>query len=292
MQEGTQPYPTAANRQSSSRFAPGRPVRIDGVGQPSYISRTTILPEGNMREPIEIFFWATPNCWKVTIALEEMELPYRIRPIAIGRGEQFHPEVLAASPNNRVPALVDKQQSISVFESGAILQYLARRAGRFYPDQDPARAEVDQWLFWQVAGVGPMFGQSSHFRIYAPSLVDDPAEIAYPTKRYDNEVNRLLGVLERRLADRDFVAGEYSIADMAIYPWATMAGFLGQELDLFPKVKAWLARIGARPAVQKGMAAGAELREPPPERGSEAHRLFAKALFGQTAAGTARCAEA
>lgn len=240
-----------------------------------------------MREPIEVLFWATPNCWKVTIALEEMQLPYRIRPVAIGRGEQFHPDVLAVSPNNRVPAVIDRMstgKSVSVFESGAILQYLARKTGSFYPDSDPERAEVDQWLFWQVAGIGPMFGQASHFRLYAPSLVDDASEIAYPTKRYDNEVNRLLGVLDRRLADRDFVAGEYSVADMAIYPWVTMTSFLGQSLDPFPNARAWLDRVGARPAVQRGMSVGAELRQPPPARGTDEHRQFAKALFGQTAA--------
>jgi glutathione S-transferase/GST-like protein len=247
-----------------------------------------------MPEPIEVFFWATPNCWKVTIALEEMGLPYVIRPVAIGQGEQFSPELLAVSPNNKVPAIIDPAgpdgAPVSAFESGAILQYLARKTARFYPAGEAARLEVDKWLFWQMAGVGPMFGQASHFRIYAPSLVDDALKIAYPMRRYDAEVNRLLGVLDRRLEGASFVAGDYSIADMAIYPWLSIAGFLGQDLSGFARVQSWLERVSARPAVQRGMAVGAELRSPPPERGTDEHRAFAAALFGQTAASIAQAA--
>jgi GST-like protein len=241
-----------------------------------------------MTAPIEVFFWTTPNAWKITLALEEMGLPYTIRPVAIGKGEQFKPEFLAISPNNRVPAIIDHNgpggEPISVFESGAILQYLGRKTGEFYPADERRRVEVDMWLFWQMAGVGPMFGQATHFNVYAPNLVDDAIKIEYSAKRYSNEANRLLGVLDRRLADQTFVAGDYSIADMALYPWVAMAGFFGQDMSAFPRVAAWLDRIAARPAVQRGMAAGAELRRPPPTPGSDEQREFARVLFGQTAA--------
>jgi GSH-dependent disulfide-bond oxidoreductase len=240
---------------------------------------------------IEVFFWATPNCWKITLALEEMGLPYTVRPVAIIRGEQFDPGFLARSPNNRVPAVTDPDgpggTPITLFESGAILQYLGRKTGLFYPADERGRAEVDQWLSWQIAGVGPMFGQASHFRNYAPALVDDPARLDYPARRYDNEVNRLLGVLDRRLGDRSFVAGEYSIADMALYPWIAYAGHMGQDMSAFSGVSGWLGRIGERPAAQRGMAVGAELRSSPPARGTDEHRKLAAALFGQTAASTA-----
>ena len=241
-----------------------------------------------MTTPIEVFFWTTPNAWKITLALEEMGLPYTIRPVAIGKGEQFKPEFLAISPNNRVPAIIDHEgpggTPVSVFESGAILQYLGRKTGEFYSAEERQRVEVDKWLFWQVAGVGPMFGQASHFNVYARSLVDDAIRIEYSAKRYSNEANRLLGVLDRRLADQTFVAGDYSIADMALYPWVATASFFGQDVSAFSHVVAWLDRIGARPAVQRGMAAGAELRRPPPAAGSEEQREFARALFGHTAA--------
>lgn len=244
-----------------------------------------------MTQPIELYFWPTPNGLKISIALEEMALPYVIKPVAIGKGEQFKPDFMAISPNNRMPAILDPDgpggEPISVFESGAILQYLGRKTGKFYPHDERARVEVDEWLFWQMAGVGPMFGQASHFRNYAPNLVDDPEKIAYGVTRYNNEVNRLLGVLERRLDGRDFVAGEYAIADMASYPWIKVAAVFGQDMSLFPRVQAWLDRIAARPAVQKGVIAGAELRRPPPVPGSDAAKQAAQALFGQTAASIA-----
>jgi len=244
-----------------------------------------------MPAPIDVFLWATPNCWKVTIALEEMELPYISRPVAIGKGEQFKPEFLTISPNNRVAAIVDPEGPgggpISVFESGAILHYLGRKTGKFYPADERSRAEVEQWLFWQMGGVGPMFGQASHFRNYAPNLVDDPIKIEYSTKRYDNEVNRLLGVLDRRLAGRNFVAGDYSIADMALYPWMAYARKLGQEINAFARVATWLDRVGAKPGVQRGMAVAADLPSSSPAAGSDEQREFTKALFGQTAASIA-----
>ncbi len=179
---------------------------------------------------------------------------------------------------------------MSVFESGAILQYLGRKTGRFYPHDQAERVEVEQWLFWQMAGVGPMFGQASHFLIYAPNLVDDPVQLEYSSKRYTSEVNRLLGVLDHRLAGRAFIAGGYSIADMAIYPWVTMVGNLGQEVGEFPRVRDWLARLADRPAVQRGMAAGADLGRASPARGSAEQTEFMQVLFGQTAATVAAAA--
>jgi GST-like protein len=241
-----------------------------------------------MPAPIDVSLWATPNSWKITIALEEMALPYNSRPVAIVRGDQFKPEFLAISPNNRIPAIVDPEgpegSPVSVFEWGTILHYPGRKTGKFYATDERGRLEVEQWLFWQMAGVGPMFGQASHFRNYAPNLIDDPIKLEYATKRYDNEVNRLLGVLDRRLADRSFVAGDYSIADMAIYPWAAYAGRLGQDLSTFAHVTAWLDRVGGRPAVQRGMVVGADLPSSLRTRGSDEQREFTRALFGQTAA--------
>jgi glutathione S-transferase len=244
-----------------------------------------------MTQPIELYFWPTPNGLKISIALEEMELPYVVKPVAIGKGEQFKPEFMAISPNNRMPAIVDPDgpggAPISVFESGAILQYLGRKTGKFYPRDERKRVEVDEWLFWQMAGVGPMFGQASHFKNYAPNLVDDPEKIAYGVARYNNEVNRLLGVLDRRLDGRDFVAGEYSIADIASYPWVKIAGVFDPDMSNFSRVQAWLDRVAARPAVQRGVIVGKELRRPPPAPGSDEQKEAAKALFGQTAASIA-----
>ncbi|MEZ5956249.1 MAG: glutathione S-transferase N-terminal domain-containing protein [Hyphomonadaceae bacterium] len=241
-----------------------------------------------MTQPIELFFWPTPNGLKISIALEEMGLPYVVRPLAIGKGDQFKPDFMAISPNNRMPAIVDPEgpggTPISVFESGAILQYLGRKSGKFYPSDERKRVEVDEWVIWQVANVGPMFGQASHFRNYAPNLVDDPEKIAYGVARYNNEVNRLLGVMERRLDGREFLAGDYSIADMATYPWVKIAAVFNQDMSNFPRVQAWIDRVAERPAVQRGVVVGKELRRPPPAPGSDEQKQAAKALFGQTAA--------
>lgn len=248
-----------------------------------------------MSNPIELYYWPTPNGWKISIALEEMGLPYELKAVNIGKGEQFTPEFLRISPNNRMPAIVDPQgpdgAAISVFESGAILQYLGRKTGKFYPKDERGRVVVDEWVMWQMGGVGPMFGQASHFRNYAPSLVDDPIKIEYGQTRYNNEVNRLLGVLERRLEGLDYVAGAYSIADMAIWPWVRIAAIFGQNMDEFPKTKAWIDRIAERPAVQKGVAVGADLRMRP-EAGSKEAEESRKALFGQTASSIAAAAKA
>jgi glutathione S-transferase len=237
-------------------------------------------------QPLEIWFWPTPNGRKITIACEEMAVPYVLKPVDIGRGEQFTPEFLAISPNNRMPAVVDPQgpdgKPISVFESGAILQYLGRKTGKFYPADERGRVEVDEWLFWQMAGLGPMAGQAHHFRGYAPAMFPDSRITAYGAARYTNEVNRLYGVLDHRLKGRDFVAGDYSIADMAIWPWVKPWKAQGQDLDEFPELKAWFARIEARPKVQAAMAAGEEVRRTLADNTKEAEEAR-KVLFGQRA---------
>ncbi|MGA0593786.1 glutathione S-transferase family protein [Enterovirga sp. CN4-39] len=190
--------------------------------------------------------------------LEECALPYRVHSVNIGKGDQFKPEFLALSPNGKMPAIVDPDgpdgRPISVFESGAILQYLGRKTGKFYPAEERARVEVEQWLFWQMAGLGPMAGQTHHFRIYAPE------KISYAIDRYTNETNRLYGVLDRRLADREFLAGDYSIADMATFPWAKLWERQGQDISSFSNMQRWLAAVAARPAVQRGLAINAEDR--------------------------------
>jgi glutathione S-transferase len=239
-----------------------------------------------MGDPIELYFWPTPNGWKISIALEEMELAYVLKPVNIGRGEQFAPAFLEISPNNRIPALVDPDgpggRAIALFESGAILQYLGRKTGKFYPRDERERVEVEQWLIWQVANLGPIAGQVSHFVNYAPKLIDDPSLIEYARTRYINELNRLYGVMERRLADRDYLAGAYSIADMASWPWTRNAHRLAQNWDDFPRLKQWVDRIHARPAVQRALKAGDELRQR--ELSKADVQAMAKNLFGQTAA--------
>jgi len=211
-----------------------------------------------MAQPIELYYWPTPNGHKITIALEEMGLPYEIRPVNIGKGEQFRPEFLAISPNNRMPAIIDPDgpdgQPISVFESGAILQYLGRKSGQFYGEDARNRVEVEEWLFWQVGGLGPMAGQTHHFRGYAPTMLADQRQVAYGAIRYTNETNRLYGVLNKRLDGRDFLAGGYSIADMAAWPWVTPWRAQGVIIDDFPNLKAWYERIEARSAVQRALA--------------------------------------
>lgn len=213
----------------------------------------------NGQRPIDLYYWPTPNGWKISIMLEECGLPYNVHMVNIGKGEQFEPEFLRISPNNKMPAIIDPDgpggTDISVFESGAILQYLGRKTGKFYPADERARVEVDQWLFWQMAGFGPMLGQTHHFRIYAPEKVQ------YAIDRYTNETNRLYGVLDKQLADRQFVAGDYSIADISIVGWAKLWEPQGQNIDDFPNVKRWLDEVLARPAVQRGLAVSAEARE-------------------------------
>ena len=236
--------------------------------------------------PIELYYWPTPNGWKITIALEEMGLPYVVKPINIGTGEQFKPDYLKISPNNRMPAIIDPEgpdgEPISVFESGAILQYLARKSGKFYGENARDQAAVEEWLFWQMGGLGPMAGQAHHFRSYAKAIEPDESKLEYGANRYTNEVNRLYGVIERVLGDgRDYVAGDYSIADMAIWPWILPEG-QGQDLDDFPLLKAWHERVGARPAVQTGRAVSKEMRGNLADD-SEGAEKARKLLFGQRA---------
>lgn len=211
-----------------------------------------------MAQPIELYYWPTPNGWKISIMLEECGLPYTLKPIHIGKGEQFAPEFLKIAPNNRIPAIVDPDgpggAPISVFESGAILQYLGRKTGKFYPADERARVAVEEWLFWQVGGLGPMAGQANHFRIYAPEKVQ------YGIDRYTNEVNRLYGVMNRRLEGRDYLAGDYSIADMACIGWAKSWERQGQDIKQFPHLERWIDRMLARPAVERGIALYAEER--------------------------------
>lgn len=241
-----------------------------------------------MGSPIEVHYWPTPNGHKVTIALEEMGLPYEIVPVNIGRGDQFKPQFLAISPNNRMPAIVDPDgpggQPISVFESGAILQYLGRKTGRFYGRDERERVAVEEWLMWQMANLGPNSGQANHFRHYAPTMTSDQRHLAYGAIRYSNEVHRLYGVLERRLDSREHLAGDYSIADMATAPWVSAWKALGIHLDDFPNVKAWHERVLARDAVARALAKGEEIRRGPGLNASgkdaEAAR---KILFGQRA---------
>lgn len=213
---------------------------------------------------IDLHYWPTPNGWKVSIALEEMGLPYRLHLVDIGKGEQFAPAFLKISPNNRMPAIVDPEgpdgAPVSVFESGAILQYLARKTGRFHGATERERIAVEEWLFWQVGGVGPMAGQAHHFLKYAPSM-DPPNDLPYAKDRYRREVARLYGVLDRRLEGNRFVAGEsFTIADMAIWPWAVLWEGQEQTLDDKPHMARWLDEVGTRPAVQRGRAVAAEKR--------------------------------
>jgi GSH-dependent disulfide-bond oxidoreductase len=202
--------------------------------------------------PIELYYWPTPNGWKISIMLEECALPYVVRPVDISKGEQFTQRFLAISPNNRIPAIVDPDgpggRPIAVFESGAILQYLGRKTGMFYPLDERARVAVDAWLFWQMGGLGPMAGQAVHFRRYAPE------QIPYALARYTDEVNRLYGVMNTRLATRDFLAGRYSIADIACVGWVRLAERQGQNLAQFPHLQRWFETIRVRPAVKRAFA--------------------------------------
>jgi GSH-dependent disulfide-bond oxidoreductase len=231
---------------------------------------------------IDLHYWTTPNGHKITIFLEEAGLPYTIIPVNIGKGDQFKPEFLRVAPNNRIPAIVDHEPAdggapISIFESGAILLYLAEKSGRFIPADARGRVEVTQWLFWQMAGLGPMAGQNHHFRNYAQE------KIPYAIDRYVNETNRLYGVLNKRLADRPFVAGSYSIADMAAYPWIVPHQNQGQSLDDFPHLKRWFETIKSRPAVIRAYDKAKAINTQPSVMTEESRRI----LFGQTAASVA-----
>jgi GSH-dependent disulfide-bond oxidoreductase len=227
---------------------------------------------------IDLYYWTTPNGHKITIFLEETELPYRIVPVNISKGEQFRPEFLSISPNNRMPAIVDPDPKdrgapISVFESGAILVYLAEKTGQYLPNDVRGRNTVLEWLFWQMGGLGPMAGQNHHFSQYAPE------KIPYAIERYVKETNRLYGVLDKRLADRQFVAGQYSIADMAIYPWVVPYERQGQKLEDFPHLMRWFGAMRDRSAVQRAYAKAKEINVAPTVSDESK-----KILFDQTAA--------
>ncbi len=227
---------------------------------------------------IELYYWPTPNGHKITIFLEEAELDYRIVPVNIGAGDQFKPDFLKISPNNRMPAIIDTApddggESISIFESGAILLYLAEKTGKFLPRDLRTRKTVIEWLFWQVGGLGPMAGQNHHFSQYAPE------KIPYAIARYVNETNRLYGVLDRQLANFEYIAGEYSIADMASYPWIVSHQKQSQNLEDFPNLKRWFETIKNRKAVIKAYEKGQEVSS-----GSVVTEESKKILFGQTSA--------
>jgi GST-like protein len=223
-----------------------------------------LLQERSMQEAIDLYYWPTPNGWKVSIALEEMGLAYNVKLVDIGAGDQFDPDFLKISPNNRMPAIVDPDgpdgAPVSIFESGAILLYLARKTGRFYGETERDRIAVEEWLTWQIGGVGPMAGQAHHFLRYAPAM-DPPQDLPYAKDRYRREVGRLYRVLDRRLADNRFVAGDFfSIADMAIWTWARGWERQEQSLEDKPHMARWLAEVGDRPAVQRGRALAGEKR--------------------------------
>jgi GST-like protein len=227
---------------------------------------------------IELHYWPTPNGHKVTMFLEEAELPYRIVPVNISTGEQFNPDFLAIAPNNRMPAIVDDEPAdggapVSLFESGAILLYLAEKTGKFLSADPRLRIDTLQWLFWQMGGLGPMAGQNHHFAIYAPE------KLPYAINRYVNETNRLYGVLNKKLAGRDFIAGDYSIADMACYPWIVPHERQGQKLEDFPHLKRWFEAIAARPATIRAYDKGRAINSQ-----ATVNEESAKILFGQTAA--------
>ncbi len=227
---------------------------------------------------IDLYYWPTPNGHKVTLLLEELGLPYRIVPVNIGNGDQFKPEFLAISPNNKMPALVDHQPADggapqSVFESGAILLYLAEKTGRFLPTDARGRVAVLEWLFWQMAGLGPMSGQMGHFNVYAPE------QIPYAIERYNSEVRRLHGVMDKRLAQSAYLGGDnYSIADMASYPWIGAYDKLPVDFDAFPHLKRWHDAIAARPATARAYALRAQVN---PDAGKPLSAEERKHLFGQ-----------
>lgn len=227
---------------------------------------------------IDLYYWTTPNGHKITMFLEEVGLKYEIIPVNIGAGDQFKPDFLKIAPNNRIPAIVDhepadKGEPISVFESGAILHYLAEKCGQFLPTEVRARTQVMEWLFWQMAGLGPMAGQNHHFNVYAPEPIE------YAIDRYTRETGRLYGVLNKRLENREYIVDEYSIADMACYPWIVSHERQKQDLDDFPHLKAWFERIQARPATKRAYEI-AEKMDTGPSVSDERSRQI---LFGQDA---------
>jgi len=233
---------------------------------------------------IDVHYWPTPNGWKISIMLEETGLPYAVRPVNIGRGEQFNPDFLRISPNNRIPAIVDHAPAdggapVEIFETGAILMYLAEKSGQLMPADMRGRMRVTQWLMWQMSALGPMGGQNGHFKLYAQE------KIPYAIARFGNEMDRLYGVMDRRLAEAEYLAGDYSIADIACFPWIMLHKAQGIAIDNFPNVRRWFTALRGRDAVQRGLAVGKEYRNISARGPDEEAR---KVLFGQNAANTAR----
>lgn len=237
---------------------------------------------------IDVHYWPTPNGWKVTIMLEECGLPYQCLPVDIGGGDQFKPEFLRISPNNRMPAIVDRApadggEPITVFESGAILEYLADKTGKFLPKNPRGRARVLQWVHWQMANLGPMMGNANHFKNYGKNLTDDPKQLEYGTKRFVGEVDRLCGVMDAQLSVHPYLAGsEYSIADMITWPWAMLLGRLIADdvWEKYPNVKRWVDELGARPAVDAGFRKHRDWGQR--ERSAEEEKRRRELLFNQT----------
>ena len=230
---------------------------------------------------IDLYYAPTPNGWKISIMLEECGLDYNVILVNLGKGDQFTPEFLEISPNNRMPVIVDHdkvvdKKSISIFESGAILVYLAEKTGKFFPQTSPDKERVLEWLFWQVGGLGPMAGQVSHFVNYAPNF---PGDHSYSEKRYKDEYDRLLGVMDRVLKEREYLAGDYSIADMASFPWVTAYKRYEVDLDSFSNVRRWFDSIKSRTAVRKGIEVGKEVRN----FGKGISKESLKTMFGQDA---------
>jgi GST-like protein len=228
---------------------------------------------------LDLYAWPTPNAYKISIMLEEIGRPYRVVPVDIQRGDQFKPDFLKISPNNKMPAIVDHDapdgEPLALFESGAILIYLAETSGRFMPKNLRGRYAVIQWLMFQMGGVGPMLGQTHHFRQYAPEKLD------YAIKRYTNEAGRLYGVIDRRLREAEYLAGDYSIADMAVFPWIRPYERQGQKLEDFPNLKRWFQAIDARPAVKKGLELLAEKRRTGPMDDKAKEILFGAAQYAK-----------
>jgi len=237
---------------------------------------------------IDLYYAPTPNGWKISIMLEETSTPYNVIPVNLGKGDQFKPEFLAISPNNRMPVIVDHEgpdgEQVSVFESGAILMYLGEKTGKFFPQTPREKFRVLEWMFWQVGGLGPMAGQVSHFVNYAPNF---PGDHSYATERYKNEYDRLLGVMDMVLINREYLAGDYSIADMAAFPWVLMYKRFGVNLDAFDNLRRWFDAIKNRPAVRKGIDLGKELRNPNANQSKESLKM----MFGQTADSIKKAAE-
>ncbi|MBI1212586.1 MAG: glutathione S-transferase family protein [Alphaproteobacteria bacterium] len=234
---------------------------------------------------IDVYYWPTPNGKKVTILLEELGTPYKIVPLNIGRGDQFADAFLKIGPNNRMPAIVDREpkgggEPVSLFESGAIMMYLAEKAGKFFPQDVRGKAEVTQWVIWQMANQGPKFGECGHFR----RLGDSQGDQSYAVRRFTDETNRLYGVMNNRLYDRKYLAGDdYTIADMVSYPWTQGWKAQGQDIEEFKYVKRWMDELAARPAVQRGMAAGSDLSIDPSKLTPQEQERIRKLLYNQRA---------